>query len=311
MGGVGSGCVVGASRGPWYRGPRQEGGSVANSVAARTHALEGGGPSPLARLGGWLPTGAGLPPAVWQRRQRGIVLLLWAHAVVLAGMGVVRGFGLVHSVIEGGLIAILALASMRGSVRLRSATATLGLISSSAVLVHMSGGVIEAHFHFFAMIGIITLYQDWVPFGLAIAFISVHHGVASAVDAGAVYNHYAALNSPWKWAVIHAAFVLGASVANVYAWRLNEEAASETEGYRRQLEERERRHRSALDINDNVVQGLAVINSALALGETELARDAANTTIAAARAIMTDLLGPADEIVLPGSLRRQTSATLR
>lgn len=285
---------------------------MADSVTVRTHAPVGGGtPSRLARLAGWLPTGAGLPLAVWERRQRGIVLLLWLHAIVLTGMGVVRDFGVVHSVLEGGVVAALAVASMRGSVRLRSATATLGLISASAILVHLSGGVIEAHFHFFAMIGIITLYQDWVPFGLAIGFISVHHGVASALDAGSVYNHYAALNSPWKWAVIHAAFVLGASVANVYAWRLNEEAASEAEGYRRQLDERERRHRSALDINDNVVQGLAVINSALALGETDLARDAASRTIAAARAIMTDLLGASDEPVLPGSLRRESSASLQ
>jgi hypothetical protein len=247
---------------------------------------------------------------VWERRQRGIVFLLWVHAVALAAMGVVRGFGVLHSALEGGAIAALALMSHHGSVRVRSAAATLGLISSSAILVHLSGGVIEAHFHFFAMIGIITLYQDWLPFGLAIAFIALHHGIASVIDAGSVYNHYAALNNPWKWALIHAAFVLGASAANVYAWRLNEEAASETESFRRRLEERERRHRSALDINDNVVQGLAVITSALALGEVDLARDTAGRTIGAARAIMTDLLGDHGEPVPPGSLRREKSAAV-
>jgi signal transduction histidine kinase len=247
---------------------------------------------------------------VWARRQRGIVVLLWIHAIALTTMGVIRGYGIGHSVLEGGLVALFAVLAMQSqlSVRVRSATATLGLISSSAVLVHLSGGIIEAHFHFFAMIGIITLYQDWVPFSLAIGFVAVHHGLASTLDAGSVYNHYAALNNPWKWALIHGAFVLGASAANVFAWRLNEEAASETEGYRLRVEESERRHRSALEINDNVVQGLAVITSALALGESGLARDAADRTIIAARAIITDLLGESDAPVTPGSLRRESAA---
>jgi methyl-accepting chemotaxis protein len=211
---------------------------------------------------------------------------------------------------EGGIVALLGTAAALpyGSVRFRSAVATLGLITSSAVLVHLSGGVIEAHFHFFAMIGIITLYQDWVPFGLAIAFVAAHHGLASTFDAGSVYNHYAALNNPWKWAAIHGGFVLGASAANVYAWRLNEEAAGETEAYRMRLEEADRRRKSALEINDNIVQGLAVVTSALALGQDALARDAADRTIAAARSIITDLLGDSTEAIVPGSLRREAAA---
>jgi methyl-accepting chemotaxis protein len=52
--------------------------------------------------------------------------------------------------------------------RARSAVAVLGPITASAVIVHLSGGVVEAHFHFFVMIRVITLYQDWLPFGLAL-----------------------------------------------------------------------------------------------------------------------------------------------
>jgi hypothetical protein len=263
-----------------------------------------------ARFAQWLPTGRGLPAPIWRRRHHGIVVLLWVHAAALAGFASVRGFDPVHALTEGGIVAALAAAAMqrRGGIRFRSAVATLGLITSSAVLVHISGGTVEAHFHFFAMIGIITLYQDWVPFGLAIAFVAAHHGLAGSFDAGSVYNHYAALNNPWKWAVIHGAFVLGASAANVYAWRLNEEAAGEAEAYRLRLEEDDRRRRSALEINDNVVQGLAVVTSALAMGEEAIARDAADRTIAAARAIITDLLGDSPEPIAPGALRRQVAA---
>jgi signal transduction histidine kinase len=258
----------------------------------------------------WLPSGHGLPPSVWARRQRGIVVLLWLHAIGLAVFAVVRGYTVSHALTEAGIVAVLATAAALpvGGIRMRSAIATLGLISCSAILVHLSGGVVEAHFHFFAMIGIITLYQDWVPFGLAIAFVAIHHGVASTVSAESVFNHPAALNNPWKWAAIHGAFVLGASAANIFAWRLNEEAAGETEAYRLRLEEGERRRLSALEINDNVVQGLAIVTSALALGQDDLAKDAATRTIAAARAIISDLLGDDGEAIPAGSLRRVSAA---
>jgi hypothetical protein len=49
----------------------------------------------------------------------------------------------------------------RLSRRLRAGLATFGLLTASAVLVHLSGGLIEFHFHFFVMLFVITFYQDW------------------------------------------------------------------------------------------------------------------------------------------------------
>lgn len=256
----------------------------------------------------WLPTGRGLPEAVWRPRHQGILILLWAHVVALFGFALVRGFGVLHAVLEAGIVAMFAAlaANPYWGVRVRSAAATVGLMSASGVLVHLSGGVVEAHFHFFAMVGIITLYQDWVPFGLAIAFVGVHHGLASTIDRSSVFNHAAALNHPWKWAAIHGLFVLGASAANVYAWRMNEEAASETERFRSRLDEAERRRLSALQINDDIVQGLAVVSLALSLGEEERAREEVDRTLASAKGIITELLGDPAGGVAPGSLRRST-----
>ncbi len=109
----------------------------------------------------------------------------------------------------------------------RSAAAVLGLITASAVIVHLSGGVVEAHFHFFVMIGVITLYQDWLPFGLALGYVVVHHGLLGALRPTDVYNHPAALQHPWKWALIHGGFVLAASIAYLVNWRLSERQAVE------------------------------------------------------------------------------------
>jgi hypothetical protein len=44
--------------------------------------------------------------------------------------------------------ATLAATSPKLNRKLRAVAATLGLFSSSAILVHLSGGLIEMHFHF-------------------------------------------------------------------------------------------------------------------------------------------------------------------
>src|SRR5439155_4616601 len=175
----------------------------------------------------YLPKGQSLPEDVWRIRHRALCYLLRAHVAVIFFYGVLRGYGVVHSVTEAGIVAIFAsLATTDGRRRrFTSAMAALGLVMSSAVIVHLSGGLIEAHFHFFVMVGILTLYQDWRPYLIAIGFVVVHHAVLGVLAPADVFNHPQAVAHPIEWALIHGAFVLAASVASVVAWRLNEEQA--------------------------------------------------------------------------------------
>ncbi|HSO54917.1 MAG TPA: GGDEF domain-containing protein, partial [Actinomycetes bacterium] len=178
-----------------------------------------------ARATRWaLPHGQLLTPAVWVQRHRGIVVLLWLHVAGVAAFAMARGNGVAHSLLEASVVAVFALPAAHPAVgrRARSAAAVLGLITSSAVLVHLSGGVVEMHFHFFVMIGVITLYQDWLPFGLALGYVVVHHGLLGVLRPTEVYNHPAAWQQPWKWALVHGGFVLAASVAYLVNWRLSE-----------------------------------------------------------------------------------------
>ncbi len=176
-----------------------------------------------------LPHGQLLTPEVWARRHRGIVVLLWLHVAGVVAFAVARGYGVAHSLLEASVVAVFALAAAHPAIgrRVRSAAAVVGLITSSAVLVHLAGGVIEMHFHFFVMIGVITLYQDWLPFGLALGYVVVHHGLLGVLRPTDVFNHPAAWQQPWKWALIHGGFVLAASVAYLVNWRLSEGQATE------------------------------------------------------------------------------------
>ena len=171
-----------------------------------------------------LPQGHLLESGEWARRHRGIVWLLWLHAIGLPAFGLLTAHH-VQLGFEGGVIlAVLAVVATSSHLtrRVRAAIATSGLILSSAVLVHLSGGVIEAHFHFFVMITVIVLYQDWVPFLLALLSVIVDHGVIGTVAPTLVYNHAGAQHHPWSWALIHGGFILAECAALLVYWRVNE-----------------------------------------------------------------------------------------
>jgi serine phosphatase RsbU (regulator of sigma subunit)/anti-sigma regulatory factor (Ser/Thr protein kinase) len=177
------------------------------------------------RIRSALPEGRTLPEELWTRRHRGILVLLWAHAALIPVFALVRGFSLGHTILEAAIVPLAALLATTPALsrRQRSAAASIGLLSCSAVLVHLSGGVIEMHFHFFVMVAVVALYQDWICFLTAIGYVLVHHGVLGAVEPSSVFNHYAALNHPWKWAAIHAFFITSISVACLVTWRLDED----------------------------------------------------------------------------------------
>ncbi|MDQ4071397.1 MAG: diguanylate cyclase [Actinomycetota bacterium] len=209
----------------------------AQAYAGSTRRLE-----PLERLRNLVPRGRTLPPEVSQRRHRALLLLLWAHALGLTAFALERGYGLVHSAGEGLLLAAIAgLATLaRGRKKLASGLVSFGLMTSSALLVHLWGGVIEAHFHFFVVLILLTLYEDWLPFLLAAAYVVIHHGTVGTLDPSSVYNHPDAVAHPWRWAAVHGLFITAAGAGGVLAWRLNEEVrVGARKAYRRARESEE------------------------------------------------------------------------
>ena len=120
-------------------------------------------------------------------------------------------------------LACLIIGHLLRSRRLAAAFVTLGLIYCSAALVGFSNGAIEAHFHFFIMIGFIALYQDWVPFLLDILFTVLSHGIGSSFVPDLMFNHPSAQQHPWEWSLIHGVAVLAACVGVVVFWKNTEE----------------------------------------------------------------------------------------
>ena len=176
------------------------------------------------RIVAQLPQGRLLPDAVWRRRHRSITVLLWLHVPALLAFAVARGYGVLHSASE--MLLVVSLAIVATIPRLgrapRSAAAALGLVACSALLIHFWNGQIEGHFHFFVVVSLLILYQDWLPFLIAIGFVVVHHGVLGSTMPHTVFSNDAAVENPWSWAFIHGIFILAASAANIVSWRATE-----------------------------------------------------------------------------------------
>jgi signal transduction histidine kinase len=184
-------------------------------------------PGPLTRavalVRTYLPRGNTLDDVTFRQRHDLLIWVLALHVPGLLAFGTWQGYGLVHSALESALPAVcVVFARLSRNRRLAGFFVTAGLVYSSSVLVHLSGGTIEAHFHFFILIGLIALYQDWVPFIWNALFTLVSHGIGGTLDPDGMYNHYAAQNRPWLWAAVHGVSVLAACVGVVVFWKHTE-----------------------------------------------------------------------------------------
>jgi diguanylate cyclase (GGDEF)-like protein len=172
-----------------------------------------------------------------------MVRLLWAHVPVLFAWGLLLHHPVWHSAVDVAPIVFCgAVASYARLTQVsRSSAVSIGLLSCSAIVVHLMNGAIEGHFHFFVMVSVLALYEEWFPYLLAFGFVFVEHGALGVLAPSSVYNHHSAIVHPWRWAGIHAGFIGALGLVNLAHWRLNEDArafaAATEERFRSAFEE--------------------------------------------------------------------------
>jgi len=185
----------------------------------------------------FLPDGRSLSEVDWRARHAVMSWILAGHVPAVFMYALLRDAGLEHAVLEAALPAgILSIAVFHGGRRVRSVSVAFGLITCSAIFVHLSGGLIEWHFHYFVTLALVALYQEWLVYLMALAFVVVQHALGSWLSFHSVYNHG---NGELWWAAVHGAFVLAASACHVASWRFSEIATARADGYRRELHEGE------------------------------------------------------------------------
>src|SRR5688572_23746788 len=157
--------------------------------------------------------------AVHRRADRVFAILLaleWAAAVALAVWvtpltwqgGESRTHPhVVAALLLGGLIASLpiALAVLQpGRVRTRHVVA-VGQMMMSALLIHLTGGRIETHFHVFGSLAFLAFYRDWRVLVPATVVVAADHALRGYFWPESVYG--VMLPSEWRW-IEHAAWVI-------------------------------------------------------------------------------------------------------
>ncbi|HEY4421425.1 MAG TPA: ATP-binding protein [Pseudonocardia sp.] len=184
-----------------------------------------------------LPRGYSLDERDWQRRHRLLLGVLATHVPGLALFGLLLGHSprTVAYVLVTPAVCLVFGYWLRRRRRTAAVLVTAGLVYSSAALVGLTGGTIEAHFHFFIIIGFIALYQDWAPFLFNIIFTVISHGIGSAWQQTLIFNHPAAQANPWLWSAIHGVAVLLACVGMSLFWRVTEESQREKDTLARRL----------------------------------------------------------------------------
>lgn len=130
-----------------------------------------------------------ISPRTWNGAQSAIHPHVWAAIFLGAAINVVPIF--------------LALA-LPGRAITRYVIATAQMLMS-ALLVHLSGGRLETHFHIFGSLVILSFYRDWRVLIPATIVVALDHFVRGVYFPQSVYGALEA--SPWR-SIEHAAWVL-------------------------------------------------------------------------------------------------------
>src|SRR5262249_41310070 len=81
----------------------------------------------------------------------------------------------------------------------------VGQMLVSALLIHVTGGRIETHFHVFGSLAFLAFYRDWRVLVTATAVVAGDHFVRGVWWPQSVYGVLTA--SPWRW-LEHAGWVI-------------------------------------------------------------------------------------------------------
>jgi methyl-accepting chemotaxis protein len=177
-------------------------------------------------------------------RHRVLRLLLWLHVPVILVVGFFTGelspghhatllLGVLGAVMVCGVISGTA-ATQRG----QAIATSVGFLLATDAVVHAGGGMIDLHFHFFVVIALIGLYQEWIAFALAVFLVAVHHLGIGMIAPELVFAHTDhTTGAVLGRALLHTFFVLAMAAAQVTYWHFD--AAARRENERQQAEQAE------------------------------------------------------------------------
>ena len=183
-----------------------------------------------------------------QRINKSFLLLLAAHVPVMAGVALYFGTGVRLALFLGLLFLAgpaLLYFSSRGS-KLTSISLAIASMCFSALLIHLSGGMIEMHFHIFTMLALTIAFRFPWPLVAAATAIAVHHVAFFLWLPHSIFNYDATLGI----VCVHAFFVVFEVLPALWLTNLLNESALSSETTQLSL-------RTMADSVREVIRGIA------------------------------------------------------
>jgi two-component system sensor histidine kinase/response regulator len=163
----------------------------------------------------------------------GIAAACWLSPRAWAGPSSQLHLHLSAALLLGGAITLfpLTLAFVRPGESMTRYSIAVGQMLMSSLLIHLSGGRIEAHFHIFGSLAFLAFYRDWRVLIPATVVTALDHLLRGMFWPESVYGAAAASN--WRW-IEHTGWVLFEDLFLVIScrrsvkemWRIAERQAS-------------------------------------------------------------------------------------
>jgi len=128
-------------------------------------------------------------PYAWQGKERVLHMHVWV--AVLGGAGII-------------ILPILLAIFRPGTVLTRHVIAASQMLSS-ALLIHLTGGRIETHFHVFGSLAFLAFYLDWQVLITATVIVAADHFLRGIYWPESVYG---VANAEWWRFLEHAGWVV-------------------------------------------------------------------------------------------------------
>ena len=129
----------------------------------------------------------------------GIAAAFWISPRTWAGSVSQPHVHLWAAIVLGGWISVLpiALALVHPGRPLTRYVIAVSQMLTSALLIHLTGGRIETHFHVFGSLAFLAFYRDWRVFVPATLVVAADHFLRGAFWPQSVYGTLVA--SGWRW----------------------------------------------------------------------------------------------------------------